>query len=56
MIGSESSGVEALKNLVLPGIGKYKIVDDKLVRKEDVEVNFFTEPDSVGKNRGEVVS
>jgi molybdopterin/thiamine biosynthesis adenylyltransferase len=42
--------------LVLPGIKKYKIVDDKIISKDDIQVNFFTEPGSLGRSRVEVVS
>jgi NEDD8-activating enzyme E1 regulatory subunit len=44
-------GVETLKNLVLPGIGSFTIVDEKIVSEEDLGVNFFLEEDSLGKSR-----
>ena len=31
VIGSSSAGTETLKNLVLPGVGKFTIVDDHKV-------------------------
>ena len=46
-------GVETLKNLILPGIGSFIIVDDALVTKEDLGVNFFLAEDSLGKSRAE---
>jgi NEDD8-activating enzyme E1 regulatory subunit len=49
--GSGVVGVEALKNLVLPGTGTFTIVDDNIVRDEDLGVNFFLENESLGKPR-----
>ncbi|KAI5292404.1 hypothetical protein KEM52_006381 [Ascosphaera acerosa] len=46
------AGVEALKNLVLPGIGGFTIVDHATVSTADLGVNFFVEADSVGRSRG----
>ncbi|KAJ6133876.1 hypothetical protein N7523_000198 [Penicillium sp. IBT 18751x] len=46
-------GVEALKNLVLPGIGGFTIVDPATVTEADLGVNFFLEEDSLGKSRAE---
>jgi len=58
-IGSNTSGVsgvagvEALKNLVLPGIGGFSIVDPAIVAESDLGVNFFLEEQSLGKSRAE---
>lgn len=49
-------GVEALKNLILPGIGSYRIVDDTEVTERDLGVNFFLEESSLGKSRAEETS
>lgn len=46
-------GVEALKNLVLPGIGGFTIVDPAPVTESDLGVNFFLEEESLGKSRAE---
>ncbi|OOF99249.1 hypothetical protein ASPCADRAFT_513299 [Aspergillus carbonarius ITEM 5010] len=46
-------GVETLKNLVLPGIGGFTIVDPALVTESDLGVNFFLEEESLGKSRAE---
>lgn len=46
-------GVEALKNLVLPGIGGFTIVDPAPVTEADLGVNFFLEEESLGKSRAE---
>ncbi|KAE8377008.1 hypothetical protein BDV26DRAFT_264481 [Aspergillus bertholletiae] len=44
-------GVETLKNLVLPGIGGFTIVDPAIVTEADLGVNFFLEEQSLGKPR-----
>jgi amyloid beta precursor protein binding protein 1 len=46
-------GVETLKNLVLPGIGGFTIVDPAVVTESDLGVNFFLCEDSLGKSRAE---
>ena len=49
--GSGIVGVEALKNLVLPGVGQFTIVDSQVVVEEDLGVNFFLEESSLWKSR-----
>ncbi|KAJ8060592.1 hypothetical protein OCU04_010903 [Sclerotinia nivalis] len=51
--GSGTVGVETLKNLVLPGIGKFTIADEALVNEADLGVNFFLDEDGLGKSRAE---
>lgn len=46
-------GVETLKNLVLPGIGGFTIVDPATITETDLGVNFFLEEESLGKSRAE---
>ena len=46
-------GIETLKNLVLPGVGSFTVVDDKKVEEEDLGVNFFLSEESLGKSRAE---
>ena len=36
LLGASASGSETLKNLILPGIGEYTIVDDALVLERDL--------------------
>lgn len=45
--------VETLKNLVLPGIGHFTILDSALVSEADLGVNFFLEDESLGKFRAD---
>lgn len=47
------AGAEALKNLVLPGVGGFTIVDPATVLETDLGVNFFLEEQSLGKSRAE---
>lgn len=47
------TGVDTLKNLVLPGIGQFTILDDAVVEEADLGVNFFLEESSLGKSRAE---
>ncbi|KAJ9370309.1 hypothetical protein DTO282E5_5018 [Paecilomyces variotii] len=46
-------GVETLKNLVLPGIGGFTVVDPATVTEIDLGVNFFLEEGSLDKSRAE---
>ncbi|KAI0154866.1 hypothetical protein GGR57DRAFT_511825 [Xylariaceae sp. FL1272] len=51
--GAGTVGVETLKNLVLPGIGKFTIADDAIVNEADLGVNFFLDKSCLGKLRAE---
>ncbi|RDA90000.1 hypothetical protein CP533_4800 [Ophiocordyceps camponoti-saundersi (nom. inval.)] len=51
--GGATVGVETLKNLVLPGIGSFTIVDEGIVTDEDLGVNFFLEKSDRGKLRAQ---
>ena len=46
-------GVETLKNLVLPGVGGFTIVDPAIVTEPDLGVNFFLDEKSLGRSRAE---
>lgn len=47
------TGIETLKNLVLPGVGEFTILDSGIVEEADLGVNFFLEESSLGKYRAE---
>ena len=49
--GPGAVGVETLKNLILPGIGGFTIVDGEVVSERDLGLNFFLTEDSLGKSR-----
>lgn len=44
-------GVESLKNLILPGVGNFTIVDESVVSERDLGVNFFLSVESLGRSR-----
>jgi NEDD8-activating enzyme E1 regulatory subunit len=54
LIQADGVGAETLKNLVLPGIGAFTILDDHRVSHDDLGNNFFVTADSVGRLRAEV--
>uniref|UniRef100_A0A8K9UMV6 NEDD8-activating enzyme E1 regulatory subunit n=1 Tax=Oncorhynchus mykiss TaxID=8022 RepID=A0A8K9UMV6_ONCMY len=56
LINSTASGTEILKNLVLPGIGAFTIVDGHTVSGEDVGNNFFLSNNSIGRNRAQAAT
>nr|XP_061796316.1 NEDD8-activating enzyme E1 regulatory subunit-like [Nerophis lumbriciformis] len=56
LINATATGTEILKNLVLPGIGAFTIVDGHTVSGEDVGHNFFLSYSSIGKNRAQAAT
>ncbi|KAI9990590.1 hypothetical protein PInf_018200 [Phytophthora infestans] len=56
LIGSCATGSEALKNLVLPGVGRFSILDDAKVSLADATNNFFVTADAVGQSRANTVA
>ncbi|KAH0556927.1 hypothetical protein GP486_005287 [Trichoglossum hirsutum] len=52
--GPNAVGIETLKNLVLPGIERYTIVDPSVVTEEDTGVNFFVDGESIGQLKAKV--
>ena len=52
LINATSTGTEILKNLVLPGIGAFTILDSHSVTSRDLGANFFVTSDKVGTPRG----
>jgi amyloid beta precursor protein binding protein 1 len=53
VIGSSATSTSILKNLVLPGIGHYTILDNGKATAADIGSNFFLEEESLDKNRAE---
>ena len=51
LVGASAAGTETLKNLVLPGIGSFLIIDDGVVSRQDAACNFFLP--TAGKARAE---
>jgi amyloid beta precursor protein binding protein 1 len=56
LINADAVGTETLKNLVLPGVGKFTVVDDKKVSQLDLGTNFFVDPSNIDKMRAQVVT
>lgn len=54
VLSSSATATAILKNLVLPGIGAFTILDDALVSPSDAGNNFFLHgPHSIGKSRAQ---
>lgn len=56
LINASTTGSETLKNLVLPGIGSFTIVDPRTVGEEDLSGNFFLDSDDIGSNIASVTA
>eukprot|EP00727_Mastigamoeba_balamuthi_P009554 m51a1_g5220 putative amyloid beta precursor protein-binding protein 1 (816) ;mRNA; r:265935-269221 len=56
LVNGSATGTEILKNLVLPGIKSFAVVDAAPVRECDLGNNFFVTSDDVGRPRAEAVT
>lgn len=56
LVNADALGTEILKNLVLPGVGKFTIVDDNTISDKDVSSNFFVHMEDVGKSRCKIAT
>ncbi|CAI2732209.1 unnamed protein product [Schistosoma spindalis] len=56
LLRAEGLGAEILKNLVLPGVGSFTIIDDSYVTDKDLGSNFFVTENHIGKARAQVVT
>lgn len=54
LINATATGTETLKCLVLPGVGKFFVVDNSVVTATDTGNNFFVDVQNVGKSRAQV--
>lgn len=54
LVGANAVGCETLKNLILPMVGSFTVVDGKTVEEADLGCNFFVDKDGIGKSRAEV--
>lgn len=54
VLGSSGLATEFLKNMVLPGIGQFTIIDDVPVTERDFGNNFFVNREDLGRQRAEV--
>jgi len=55
LLNASSVGAEVLKNIVLPGFGRFSIVDHRKVTPRDLGKNFYVTLDSVGKSLAQTV-
>ncbi|KAI3403330.2 hypothetical protein KGF56_003918 [Candida oxycetoniae] len=55
LINATATGCEILKNLILPGVGKFTIIDDSKVTNEQLSSNFFLKTSDLGKNVADCV-
>ncbi|XP_015279753.1 PREDICTED: NEDD8-activating enzyme E1 regulatory subunit [Gekko japonicus] len=53
LICATATGQEILKNLVLPGVGSFTVVDGSQVTGEDVGNSFFLQRSNIGQNRAQ---
>ncbi|GAA5900782.1 Ula1p [Sporobolomyces salmoneus] len=53
VVNSNSTATSTLKNLVLPGIGQFTLLDPEVVKAQDLGTNFFLEPSSIGQPRAQ---
>ncbi|KAI8801063.1 hypothetical protein BJ742DRAFT_839107 [Cladochytrium replicatum] len=56
LINASACGTETLKNLVLPGVGSFTIVDGETVTGADVGSNFFLTVNSIGQSRAKATT
>ncbi|KAI9138832.1 NEDD8-activating enzyme E1 regulatory subunit [Paraphysoderma sedebokerense] len=56
LINGTATGTEILKNLVLPGVGSFTVLDNTKVEVEDLGNNFFVRADDLGRSKAETVT
>ncbi|KAJ1566613.1 NEDD8-activating enzyme E1 regulatory subunit, partial [Cladochytrium tenue] len=56
LIHATATGTEILKNLVLPGIGSFTILDESNLSGADAGNNFFLDSSKIGSSRGAVAT
>lgn len=55
LVGADAVGAETLKNLVLPGVGRFAVLDGALTGDADIGTSFFVHQGDQGRPRAEVV-
>ncbi|OPL21377.1 nedd8-activating x1 enzyme e1 regulatory subunit isoform, partial [Mytilus galloprovincialis] len=56
LVNVSAVGTEILKNMILPGVGSFTIVDGNKVSGEDVGNNFFLTKDNIGESRAKAAT
>ncbi len=49
MVGLDGCGSEALKNLVLAGLGQITILEDRLVNQQIADIHFYVASKDIGQ-------
>lgn len=55
VLGTSSAVSETLKNLVLPGVGHFTIVDEVCVTNSDFGHEFFVTREDIGRPKCQVI-
>ncbi len=55
LVNASVSGSELLKNLILPGVGKYSIIDNTIVNEDDLSGNFFLDDSDIGRSKAQAM-
>ena len=45
-----------MKNLILPGVGKFTILDDRVITETDCMASFFFSDEYIGKSKAEIAT
>jgi amyloid beta precursor protein binding protein 1 len=56
LLTGDGAGSETLKNVVLPAIGAFAVLDDAKVSSKDLSENFFVDAAHLGASRAETVA
>lgn len=56
VLGSSSLAAEIMKSLVLPGVGRFCIIDNAIIDYTDCGQNFFLTKNDYGKPRASVLA
>jgi amyloid beta precursor protein binding protein 1 len=56
LVNADGTGSETLKNLVLPGVGRFTVMDGSMVEAADCGSNFFVTRANIGEPRAVVVT
>ncbi|KAL8435663.1 hypothetical protein ACSSS7_002324 [Eimeria intestinalis] len=55
ILGCGATAAEALRNLVLPGVGRFALIDDARVQVSEPSEHFLLSPDAVGDFKSRVI-
>ncbi|KAL8450795.1 hypothetical protein Emag_003083 [Eimeria magna] len=55
ILGCGATAAEALRNLVLPGVGRFALIDDARVQLSELSEHFLLSPNAVGNFKSQVI-